>query len=125
MPTNLETTEAIYQAFGAGDVPTILSKLAEDITWEHDLVENYGIPWLAPGKGIAHVSDFFGVVHKEFEIASFDVISFLEGNSQVAVGCRMKAKIRLTGEPINGLEVHPWTFERTGKGVRFRHFVDT
>ena len=65
------------------------SKLAEDITWEHDLVENYGIPWLAPGKGIAHVSDFFGVVHKEFEIASFDLISFLEGNNQVAVVCRM------------------------------------
>jgi len=101
------------------------SKLAEDITWEHDLVENYGIPWLAPGKGIAHVSDFFGVVHKEFEIASFDLISFLEGTNQVAVVCRMKAKICSTGKPIDGLEVHLWTFDRTGKVVRFRHFVDT
>jgi len=73
----------------------------------------------------AQFKSFFGVVHKEFEIASFDLISFLEGNNQVAVVCRMKAKICSTGKPIDGLEVHLWTFDRTGKVVRFRHFVDT
>lgn len=32
--SNLETVKAIYEAFGKGDIPFILSCLAENLAWE-------------------------------------------------------------------------------------------
>jgi ketosteroid isomerase-like protein len=31
---HLGTVQGIYQAFGSGDVPAILERLAEDVAWE-------------------------------------------------------------------------------------------
>ena len=41
-----KTVEAIYAAFGRGDIPGILAALREDVEWEDDAVDQ-GIPWLA------------------------------------------------------------------------------
>ncbi len=32
--SNLGTTQAIYEAFGRGDIPFILDQLADDVAWE-------------------------------------------------------------------------------------------
>jgi ketosteroid isomerase-like protein len=47
MSRHAKTVEAIYAAFGRGDIPGILAALREDVEWEHDAVDQ-GIPWLAP-----------------------------------------------------------------------------
>ena len=33
--SNLATVQAIYAAFGRGDVPAILSHLTDGVAWEH------------------------------------------------------------------------------------------
>ena len=63
MPQHAKTVEAIYAAFGRGDIPGILGALREDVEWEHDAVD-HGIPWLAPRQGRAQnvpqgVSDLY------------------------------------------------------------------
>jgi ketosteroid isomerase-like protein len=32
--TPLETVQGIYQAFGRGDIPSILATVADDVAWE-------------------------------------------------------------------------------------------
>jgi hypothetical protein len=48
--SNLKTVRDIYTAFGAGDVPAILSKLAPDVDWEYGQGPNRA-PWLQPRRG--------------------------------------------------------------------------
>src|SRR6202042_3315722 len=81
--TNLESVQSIYQAFGGGDIPAILARLAPDVIWDHDL-PGYGVGYLEPGTGRADVAKFFaGLDVLDFE--SFDILNFLEGGNQVAV----------------------------------------
>lgn len=53
--THAATVTAMYEAFGRGDVPAVLSQLSEDVT--RDVAEEpwtphaAGIPWLAPRRG--------------------------------------------------------------------------
>lgn len=43
MSRHAKTVEAIYAAFGRGDIPGILAALRENVEWEHDAVDQ-GIP---------------------------------------------------------------------------------
>jgi ketosteroid isomerase-like protein len=43
--SNLKTVQDIYAAFGAGDIPAILAKLAPDVDWEYGQGLSQ-VPWL-------------------------------------------------------------------------------
>lgn len=122
--SNLQAVQAIYQAFGTGNIPGIVDRLADDVEWEHDSVD-HGIPWLKPGRGKPHVLGFFGIVGKDLEISKFDVRSLLEGGSQVVALIGIEAKVRSTGKSYKDYEAHVWTFNAQGKVSAFRHLVDT
>ena len=52
MNDNLATMGAIYEAFGKGDIPTILGHLADDVRWEEwadNTAQKAGVPWMRPG----------------------------------------------------------------------------
>jgi ketosteroid isomerase-like protein len=54
MSTYLETVQSIYQAFGRGDVPAILSRLSPDVQWEQwpdNTAQRAGVPWLRAVRG--------------------------------------------------------------------------
>ena len=62
MSNHLATVGTIYEAFGKGDIPTILSHMAEDVQWEQwadNSAQAAGVPWLAPRQGKAASSHFF------------------------------------------------------------------
>lgn len=122
--TQRETIQEIYQAFGRGDVPAIIERLAEDVEWEHDATD-YGIPWLKPGRGRQHVLSFFGVVGTQLTITRFEVKNLLEGGEQVVALIGIDAKVNATGKSYSDLELHLWTFGAKGKISRFRHVADT
>ncbi len=121
---NVETVQAIYQSFSKGDVPAILEKLHDKVSWEHE-APDHGIPWLKPGRGKLHVHQFFAVVGREFEISKFDIKAMFEYGKQVIVFLEIQATIRSTKKPINDLEFHVWDFDGEGKVKTFRHVVDT
>ena len=122
--SNQPAVQAIYQAFGTGNVPGILERLSDDVDWEHDSVD-HGIPWLKPGRGKSHVLKFFEIIGREFEISQFDVKSLFESGPQVIALINIQAKIRSTGKSLKDYELHVWTFDAKGKVSAFRHVADT
>ena len=54
---NLATVRGIYEAFGTGDVETILAAVADDVDWSVDAEPV--APWYGPRKGKDGVASFF------------------------------------------------------------------
>jgi ketosteroid isomerase-like protein len=120
--SNTETVKAIYEAFGRGDIPFILSQLSDSIEWDNWTTESYAqkadIPWLKHRTGKDGVAEFFKVV-AEMGIYRFDVLSLMEGGNQVVSELSMGCKYYVDES------LHLWTFDEEGKVKRFRHYVDT
>jgi len=119
--SNLETVKTIYEAFGKGDVPTILSLLADNVDWElwqDNSVQKADVPYLRYKKGAASVVEFFQEVAK-LGIREFKVLSVMEGANQIA------AEIEIETAAYRDEEIHLWTFDADGKVSRFRHYIDT
>lgn len=122
MSKHIETVQRIYQAFGAGDVATILTHLAKDVAWDQD-APSYGVAIYEPGSGHEHVLRFFQALGA-VEFLRFEPKNFLSGGAQVAVPVEYEMRVRATGEVLKGLEIHLWTFDESGQVSRFFHSVD-
>jgi uncharacterized protein len=121
--SHVQVVQAIYEAFGKGDIPAILERLHPEVEWEHDMVP-HGIPWIVPRRGRAEVAQFFqSLAALDFHV--FEVVSLLEGAGQVAGIIRLEATYRPTGKSVKDLEAHLFTLDQSGRVLRFRHFVDT
>ena len=62
--SNSETVKAIYEAFGKGNIPFILSCLDENIEWESwtdNTAQKTGVAWLQGRHGKDEVSEFFNL----------------------------------------------------------------
>lgn len=123
MSNNVSILQSMYEAFGRGDVPTILGNLRPDVTWEQGTVD-HGIPWLKPRTGPAEVAGFFEALGA-LDFKHFEPYAFLEGPDTVAVLCRTEIVVKATGRTFRDVEVHLWGFDREGRVASFRHFVDT
>jgi ketosteroid isomerase-like protein len=126
--SNLATVQAIYEAFGKGDVPAILDKLADDVQWESwpdNSAVKAGVPWMTPHNGKAEVAKFFEVVG-QMELVGVSVGNMMEGGNQVAVEFTIEANLPpYGGRSYADEEIHLWTFNDAGKVARLRHYVDT
>lgn len=121
--SNVESVQAIYEAFGRGDVAAILDRLDDDVEWDRD-APGYGLAIFQPGTGKAHAKRFFEAVFEELEFARFEPTNFLSGGNQVAVPIQLELRVKSTGEVITALEIHLWTFGDDGRVSRFFHGVD-
>lgn len=121
----VETVQSIYAAFGTGNVPAILERLADDVDWEMG-ADDHGVPWLAPGRGRAHATRFFQTVGEELEITAFAPKAFCEGPGCVVALVDIEARVRRSGRTFRERdEAHFWFFDAAGRVVAFRHRVDT
>jgi uncharacterized protein len=122
---NAATTAAIYEAFGRGDVPAILERVAEDVQWEHwgEASAREQVPWLAQGQGRDHVAQFFGLA-ATLTIHEFAVLDVIGSGRQVAVEVLIDAELP-SGGRYRDEELHLWTFDEGGMVTRMRHYVDT
>ncbi|MEZ4860364.1 MAG: nuclear transport factor 2 family protein [Caldilineaceae bacterium] len=128
MSHNLTTVRAIYEAFGKGDVPTILEQMAPDVQWEtwaDNRAQQAGVPWLQVRQGKEGVLDFFQYLGAEMQVTDFQVLSFMEGGNQVAVEFVIEANMPALGTHFRDEELHLWTFNAEGKVTRLRHYTDT
>lgn len=123
---NEQTVQEIYAAFGRGDVPAILAKLADDVqweSWESHSAQKANVPWLRPRQGKAGVAEFFGTV-AQMQISDFRVLSVMSGGNQVAAELVVEANVPGGGH-FRDEEMHLWTFNAEGKVTRLRHYIDT
>lgn len=128
MNNHLATAGAIYQAFGKGDVPTILSHMADDVQWEQwadNTAQKAGVPWLAARNGKEGVLAFFQYLGTQMQVTDFQVLSMMAGGNQVAVEFVIEANIPSTGGHFRDEELHLWTFNDAGQVTRLRHYTDT
>lgn len=120
--TNIETTQAIFAAFGAGDIPAILEHLAEDV-----VIEFYGpavIPYAGTYRGRAEARRFFETVLSSVRINQFEPEEFLADADKVIVTGHLNLNALSTGGTIDSDFVHVITLA-DGKWTRFRDFMNT
>lgn len=118
------TVEQLYEAFGRGDVPAILDRLAEDVVWEFGSGEGYGVPWMEPQTGPQGAGRFFEALGL-LDIVHFEPVAMLADGNQVAVPVEWEAICKDTGSTIRDHEVHLWTFDDAGLVTAFRCLGDT
>ena len=63
--------EQLYAAFGAGDIPGVLSLLAPDVIWE--LIGPDDIPYFGRYEGVQQVESFFELLGHWCIVESFEV----------------------------------------------------
>jgi ketosteroid isomerase-like protein len=120
--SNIDTVKAMYEAFGRGDVPSILEKLDDNVEWDTDYTDA-AAPWLEPRRGKGNIPAFFEAV-ATMGITKFDPHTILgEGNKVVAVvDIEADHKGKHYVIPNEG---HLWTFGADGKVTSFQHMTDT
>ncbi len=127
MNNNLQTINSIYEAFGKGDIPSIIDCVADNSDWElwaDNSAQKAGVPWLQPRKGKEGALEFFRIVG-ELRILDFRVVSIMSNENQVAVEFIIEADVPSTGGHYRDEEMHLWTFDKEGKIIRLRHYTDT
>jgi ketosteroid isomerase-like protein len=124
----LEIVQDIFAAFGRGDVPAVLAHLSPEIEWD---LEQSGaaaeLPWLRPRRGLEEVAGFFTDFAEHVEMLRFEPRAFyVTAEGDVADVFFMEGRVRRTGRTVvDAADMHLWTFDASGKVVRFRHVVDT
>lgn len=128
MSQNLATITTIYEAFGKGDVPTILEQMAPDVQWE-SWADNYGqqagVPWLQARQGREGVLAFFQYLGTQMQVTEFQVLSIMDGGHQIAVEFTIAVTLPALGTHYRDEEIHLWSFNSEGKVSRLRHYTDT
>jgi uncharacterized protein len=127
--SNVETVQQIYEAFGRGDVPAILERLAVDVRWEQwptgNAAQDQDVPYMRERHGRDAVADFFQDIDADFEMNSFVPHSFLEGNGLVAAMIKYELTVKATGKQVRDEEIHVWEFGSDGMVTAYHHFLDT
>jgi ketosteroid isomerase-like protein len=119
-----QTVQRIYEAFGQGDVPAILTMLAEDVDWEYGGTTT-DVPWLQARRGRGQVVGFFEAL-QAVDFHTFAPKAFFESGDTVVVLVDLEATVKATGKRVvEEDEVHIWHFGPDGLVTRFRHRADT
>ncbi len=124
--SNLATAQTIYEAFGRGDVPTILDVCSDDVAWEQwedNRAQKAGISILQARTGKSGVAEFFAGV-ATLTMQGFEVLNMMEGANQVAVTFVIEY-VTPVGGHLRDEEIHLWTFNDAGQVCALRHYVDT
>jgi ketosteroid isomerase-like protein len=114
---NVELLRNTYEAFGRGDVPTVMSVFAEDIEWNAPEVLPHG----GKARGLEEVGAFFGRLASTWEGLNLEFDALFGSEEHVcAVG---RAEGSLNGVQTGYGFVHVWTVA-DGVCRRFDEFVD-
>ncbi len=124
---HIASVSALYEAFGRGDVPAILARLADDVKFDGDWMDNHaqraGVEHMTPRRGPAQVAEFFALV-AGWKLDEFRVLDLMASGHQVAAEVRAAFTLPNGGRFVDE-EVQLWTFDSAGKVSRLRHYLDT
>ena len=113
---NLDLIRRAYEAFGRGDIPTVLGIFDPSIQWH--------VPGRSPLSGdYKGHDDVVGFFTKSQELAagtlSIEIDDMLAGNERVVVLCTVLAQRH--GQHLSAPEVHVWRVA-DGRAVEFREY---
>ncbi|MCE9651055.1 MAG: nuclear transport factor 2 family protein [Parvibaculum sp.] len=119
---NIAATQELFAAFGAKDVPKILTFLDPEI-----VIEFYGpatIPYAGTYRGLGEAHRFFTTVLSSVDINQFDAEDIFGAGDKVVVTGHLNLRARSTGRLIDSDFVHVITL-RDARWLRFRDFMNT
>jgi uncharacterized protein len=120
MPSNIDMTRDLYDAFNKGDVPTVLGAMAQDITWE----EPESVPYGSHTGRDAVAEKVFSLVVQHIEDFSVQPDEWIDGGDTVVVLGTYRGRGSATGKVLDTPFVHIWRFAQ-GKISGFRTSFDT
>ena len=120
--SNADTVRAIYEAFGRGDVGTILDKLDDAVEWE-TTVPVPDVPWLQARRGNASIAGLFESL-APLKIIRFEPHTIFDGGDKVFVLIKFEATARGKSYSLPN-NAHFWQFNTAGKVPKFDHVTDT
>jgi uncharacterized protein len=118
---NVEVLEAMYDAFGRGDVPAVLAGMTDDVEWHEAENMPYG-PSPVHGPQAVAENVFAPLIG---DIPDFTVTpeEFIGSGDTIAVVTRYGGTGKATGKELDMPVIHVFDF-RDGKVARFRQFAD-
>jgi len=120
---NTEIVKGIYEAFGRGDIPAILSSLADNIEWIVAGRED-GIPYAGTYRGRDGVGQFFSVLGDNIGYSLFEPREFIAQGDRVAVFGHYQGTVKPSGNSVEAEWAMSWTLQ-DGKATKFRAYDDT
>ena len=120
--SNVDTIKQIYEAFGKGDIPTIMDKLDENVAWDTQ-THVLGVPWLSPRRGKGNIPAFFESL-APLHFTRFEPHTFFTDADKVFVLIHIEVDSMGKHYAIPN-EGHLWKFSSAGKIVEYQHVTDT
>ncbi len=122
--TNIKTVQQIYEAFGRGDVATILDKVDDNVDWASEPAQHIA-PWHGVHKGKGEVPKFFEALGATIEVTEFTPLTFASNDTDVLTVVRFGMRVPATGKH-GTMDIHHWfRFNDAGKVVQYRGTEDT
>lgn len=121
MGANADSLRKLYDAFGTGDVATVLGAMDEKIDWQ----EPTGLPFENQVGPQAVAENIFGPVTTQIEGFSVTPKEIIDGGDIVAAIGTYRGNGAATGVGLDAEFVHVWRFGPDGKITGFRTYTDT
>lgn len=121
MTSTLESVKAVYAAFAAGDIPTVLGTFAPDIHWTEAEGGPYGGVSIGPDAVLQNVFMKLGGEWNGFAAVPHEFVA--NGDTVVALG-EYSGAFKATGKSFKAPFAHVWKFQ-AGKAVSFQQYTDT
>ena len=120
---NVAVVQAIYDAFGTGDMPAVLGAMSPDIVWTE--ADNFpyadGNPYIGPDAILNGVFMRCATEWDGFGVAIDEIID--AGDTVVALG-HYTGTYLATGKPQRTQLAHVWRI-KDGKAAAFQQYADT
>jgi ketosteroid isomerase-like protein len=118
----IDAVKHMYEAFGKGDVDSIVEALADDVDWAVEPDQKIA-PWYGR-RTKADVRAFFDAVYENHDVTEFTPLAFASNDTDVMVVIRYGFTLRRTGKS-GTMDLHHWWRFRDGKVVLLRGTEDT
>lgn len=120
---NVDLVRAIYEAFGKGDIPGVLARMAPDMVWSE--AENFPYADRSPYRGADSIlSGVFARLGGEWNGFAAVPEAFIDAGDSVVVTGRYRGTYKATGQALDAQMLHLWRVEG-GKTVSFQQYTDT
>ena len=119
---NKRVVQSIFEAFGRGDVPGILSHLSEDVAWTARGPAS--VPYFGERRGHGGATEFFVQLGTNVDFEHFEPGAFVAEGDRVVVLGRERGLVRGTGKRFNNEWVIVFTFGG-GKVTHFQLYENT
>lgn len=121
MGSNAGTVREIYEAFGRGDVATVLGAMDPKIEWQ----EPESLPFDNQVGPQAVAEGVFGPLMTLIDGFNLAVDDVIDGGDAICTTGTYRGTAVGTGSELNAPFVHVWRFGSDGKVTGFRTHTDT